>query len=139
MSELRLTVDEEAILHDAWIMLDPNTRISWRDYWLNGQIAKCQQEIEQDCKDCRSLELFIQQQDELSPMVDIRPKTGKVYKMVDQAKQNTCPMCGGRRELLDAKELTGASKIVPCPICNGSGEETRTIKDALEMEGWYEQ
>ena len=35
-----LTLEEEAELRLVWKQLDPTTRISWRDYWLEGQIAK---------------------------------------------------------------------------------------------------
>ena len=44
--ELELTIDEEETLRQGWRKLDPNTRISWRDYWLQAQIRKCKSIIE---------------------------------------------------------------------------------------------
>ena len=51
--ERLLTVDEEHEKRLAWVKLNPATRISWRDYWLEAQDAKtalikddeCQQKI----------------------------------------------------------------------------------------------
>ena len=38
--KLLLTITEELKLRLKWKRLNPSTRISWRDYWLGGQIAK---------------------------------------------------------------------------------------------------
>ena len=38
MNESRiLTIDEEHELRGMWEQLDPDTRISWRDFWLTAQ------------------------------------------------------------------------------------------------------
>lgn len=42
-----LTPEEEHILRLEWRKLNPNTRISWRDYWLTAQLAKDKQHYEQ--------------------------------------------------------------------------------------------
>ena len=44
--DLLLTANEEVRLHLAWKQLDPDTRISWRDYWLKAQLAKAQPILE---------------------------------------------------------------------------------------------
>ena len=46
MDELLLTIDEEHRLRLEWELLNPDTRISWRDYWLTGQIAKVKKHYE---------------------------------------------------------------------------------------------
>ena len=38
--ELLLTPDEEDKLRIEWKKLNPETHISWRDYWLKAQLAK---------------------------------------------------------------------------------------------------
>ena len=44
--DLLLTANEEVRLHLGWGQLDPDTRISWRDYWLKAQLAKAQPILE---------------------------------------------------------------------------------------------
>jgi len=42
-NELLLTLGEEEEAHSEWRQLSPDTRISWRDYWLTAQLAKVKQ------------------------------------------------------------------------------------------------
>ena len=45
-----LTLDEECALREKWAKLNPDTRPSWRDYWLKAQQALTRQEIPEAVK-----------------------------------------------------------------------------------------
>jgi len=132
--KLLLTLDEECELRKEWKKLNPATRMSWRDYWLTGQLNKTKGKIEalEEALSVRN-QLLVLEQKRLD-----RPELREIANLLAQWKDNICRMVESNSETLAESPLEISYKILALvPDIEEVKEQERGRIDKL-VETYFE-